>query len=384
MGTHRLNRSVGSLMAVALLVGSALGPETADAQTNQATFGTGAQFQSYSFNEGLGAEVATLTMIPVALSLPLGEKLTFDLYGAYANGAVEKGGYTYTLQGPVDTRVRANLQLTPWAVFSVMANLPTGNSTHDAEEAVVASVLSTDILGFQEANWGTGGAVTTGLASAYQAGNWGVGIGASYRLYNGFEPTEGQSLTYQPGDEVRVRVGLDRNVGETGKFTLGFTFQNFTEDAYDDRNLFKAGNRMRGDVSYTFRSDRSTWALYGVNVWRESGDAFLDLVNAQGTVVGDTTLTVGSQNLLIVGLNGSTPMGGLRVRPSFDFRYQGREEENGEGWLVGAGLDLPLRVFGSADLFPRGKFSYGSLKAATGESETLWGLELGLTLRWRM
>jgi hypothetical protein len=74
----------------------------------------------------------------------------------------------------------------------------------------------------------------------------------------------------------------------------------------------------------------------------------------------------------------------LRVRPSLDFRYQAREETDGEGWLIGAGLDVPLRIFGYYDLFPRGKFSFGSLKTATGETETLWGLELGVTLRWQM
>jgi hypothetical protein len=385
MGTRLMNRPISGRLGATLLVAATLVPGTVNAQATQHVFGTGAQFQSYSLHEDLGAKVANLTLIPVAYSLPVGEKLSLDMYGAYANGAVEKGGSTYTLQGPVDTRVRAAYQITPWAVITAMANFPTGNSSHDAEEAVVASVLATDILGFQEANWGTGAAFTAGFASAYQSGDWGLGIGASYRLSNGFEPTEDQPLIYEPGDEVRVRVGLDRNVGEGGKFTAGFTFQNFSEDLYDDRNLFQAGNRMRGDVSYAFRTGRSTWAMYGLNVWRESGDVFQDLVNAQNVVIGDTTMAVGSQNLLIVGINGSTPLGSsLRVRPAVDFRYQTREEETGEGWLLGAGLDVPLRLFGSYDLFPRARFSFGSLRAATGESESLWGLELGATFRWRL
>jgi len=121
-----------------------------------------------------------------------------------------------------------------------------------------------------------------------------------------------------------------------------------------------------------------------VDVWREAGDAFLDLEDPQATVVGDTTLVVGSQNLLIVGLNGSTPLGStLRIRPSVDLRIQSREEGDGEGWIVGAGADLPLRAFGSVDLFPRGKVLFGSLKNVLEESVGLWGLEVGLTLRWQ-
>ena len=50
---------------------------------------------------------------------------------------------------------------------------------------------------------------------------------------------------------------------------------------------------------------------------------------------------------------------------------------------MGAGADIPLRLSGSFDLFPRGKLLFGSLKAISGESESLWGLELGFTLRWQ-
>ncbi len=373
-----------------LLLGLALSlPDPLASQATEHAFGVGWQFQSYSFDEGLGAKVATLNMVPLAYSVPIGGRLGLDFYGAYADGRVERGGTTYLLQGMVDTRVRAIFQASPWAILTASVNLPTGNATHDEEEAVVASVLSTDVLGFREATWGTGGAVTTGFATAMEAGTWSLGLGASYRLSQGFEPTYGSSLTYEPGNEIRVRLGLDRNVGEGGKFTTGVTYQNFSEDQFetsagDMRNLFQAGSRIRGDMSYAFRSGRSTWALYGVDIWREKGDAFLDLVDSQGTVVGDTTVVVGSQNLVVVGLNGSALLGSLRVRPALDFRYQMREEDIGEGWLAGAGLDIPLRLFGSFDAFPRGRFSWGQLKASDGETRSLWGVEVGLMLRWQI
>jgi hypothetical protein len=384
MATPLRSRLSLALVGQLVLLPGLLLSSPASGQTAQHAFGSGVQFQRYSFSESLGAEAASLTLIPLAYTLPIGRRFDLELYSAYASGSVEKGGSAYTLQGPVDTRVRARVQVSPWAVFTALVNLPTGKSAHDDEEAVVASVLSTDILGFQEANWGTGTAITAGFATAHQGGSWGVGLGASYRLSTGFEPTEGSNLTFEPGNEIRVRLGVDRNVGESGKFTAGITAQNFSEDQYDGRNLFQAGNRFRLDASYAFRSGRSTWALYAVNIWREAGDAFLDLVNPDGDIVGDTTLVVGSQNLLIVGVNGSTPLGStLHIRPSLDLRYQAREEGNGEGWIIGAGGDLPLKAFGSFDVFPRGKLLFGSLTNISGVSEGLWGFELGLTLRWR-
>lgn len=379
----RIMRGV-SRSGLVLLAASLAAPAGALAQANPHAFGLGAQFQSYTFDEALGASVATLLLTPMAYTLPMGNAVTLDFYGAYAMGAVEKDNVTYELNGMVDTRVRATLQVAPWAVFTLAANIPTGKSAHDNNEAVVASALSTDILGFREANWGTGAAGTVGFAMAKQGEAWGIGLGGSFRYSNGFEPTDGSDLTYQPGNEIRVRLGVDRNVGESGKFTAGLTFQNYSEDTYDDRNLFQAGNRYRGDMSLAWRTGRSTWALYAVNVYRDQGDAFLDLVDAQGTVVGDTTVTVGYQNLTVAGLNGSAPLGStLRIRPSLEFRYQTREEEDGEGWIVGAGADLPLRLFGSTDVFPRAKFTWGQLKAPSGENASLWGVEAGVTLRWQ-
>ncbi len=377
-------RQTGRLLAAGAL-GLLLATTPVTAQETPHAFGTGAQFQAYSFDGGLGAEVANLLMVPMAYSIPLGERVGLDFFGAYAFGAVEKGGVKYELAGMVDTRMRATLKVAPWAVLTAAVNAPTGHATHNDEEAVVASVLATDILGFREANWGTGAAVTSGFAAAGQAGEWGIGVGGSYRLSNGFEPTQDVNITYTPGNEIRIHVAVDRNMGEGGKFTAGFTFQNYSEDQYDGRNLFQAGNRLRGDISLVFRTGRSTWALAGVNVYRDQGDAFLDLVDDQGALVGDTTVTVGWQNLTVAALNGSVPVGSrFRIRPTFDVRYQAREQTNGEGWLAGAGADIPLRLFGGMDIFPRGKFSFGQLEAPNGESLSLWGVEAGLTIRWRL
>lgn len=384
MATIRQIRLSSTLVGVSVLLPSLLLPMAGEGQLSHPAFGTGVQFQSYTFNEGLGAERANLTLLPLAFALPLGQRFDLEFYGAFANGSVEREGFSYTLQGPVDTQVRGRYQVAPWAVLTALVNVPTGKSTHNDEEAVVASILSTDILGFQEANWGTGAAFTTGFATAHQAADWGIGLGASYRISNGFEPTEGSSLRFEPGNEIRVRLGVDRNVGADGKFSAGVTAQNFSEDQYEGRNLFQSGNRFRVDASYAFRTGRSTWALYAIDVWREAGDAFMDLVNPDGEVVGDTTVVVGSQNLLILGVNASTPISStLRFRPSVDLRYQSREEENGAGWVIGAGGDVPLRLFESWDVFPRGRFLLGSLTSASGEAEGLWGLELGLNIRWQ-
>ena len=62
-------------------------------------------------------------------------------------------------------------------------------------------------------------------------------------------------------------------------------------------------------------------------------------------------------------------------------RVQQREDLGGQGWLVGGGIDVPMRVR-SYEVLPAGRLSYGNLEAESGKSYPFWGAELGLTLRW--
>lgn len=338
--------------------------------------------QGYSFGSDNGVESATLLLTPVAFTLPVSRGLTLDLYGAYARGAVKAGSETHTLQGIVDTRVRASYAVTPWAVVSAAVNLPTGKATHDSEEAIVASALSMELLGFREALWGTGFGFTTGVSTAGRFGSTGLGIGASYRVASEFEPSEEQAFKYTPGNEVRIRAALDQNVGANNKLTLGVTFQNYAEDKVDGRNLFAPGNRIRGDLSYSFRaSNTSTWTFYVADVHRENGDVTLQLTQ-NGTATGDTTFEAGRQNMAVVGFAGSLRMGTLALRPSADARVLTRESGEEEGWLAGIGTDIPFRS-GRTEIVPSVRVSYGQLESASSDVKNgFWGGELGLMLRF--
>lgn len=375
----RLTLGLGALALTGALVVSAA---PLDAQTRN-TLGVGAHFQGYDFTGGVGADAADLVIFPVAYRFRFGERLNADVYSAWARGTVEQDDRTATLSGFVDTRLRANYQFAGWGVLTLGANLPTGNSEQTAEEAVVAAVMSSDLLGFRAASWGTAPSFTTGVATASRLGEWGVGLGGSYRMSGDFEPSADTSLVFDPGNELRLRLGLDRNVGETGKFTAGFTFHDFTADQLGGRNLFQAGSRMRLDLRYAFRYEGGTWTAFVTDIWREEGDQFLQLVDQSGTVLGDSVTSTGSQNLIIAGLTGSEAISGsLRFRPMLELRVQDREEGPGSGVLVGFGGDVPLRLFGG-EVFPRFRLLVGSIETAFGAEKGVVGGELGTTIRWR-
>lgn len=348
--------------------------------------GGGVDYLGYSFDEGLGADAAQLFMVPIAVHIPAGSRLTFDVFGAWAEGRVEQDNQVFALSGPVDTSVKASYQATPWALLSVSTNLPTGNSAHDGEEAIVASVLSTDLLGFRETTWGTGGAVTTSVASATTAGGFGLGIAAAYAVRAEFEPSaDDPTLTYQPGNESRVRLGLDRNFG-TSTLAAGATFVTYTDDKARGLNLFRAGNRLRFDASYAFRAGAGVWSIYAADLMRENGDLTLDIVDQNGDFVGDTTVVTAKQNLIVGGVIGTVGIGGGYVfRPHIDYKYQRREENDGNdagsGWMIAAGGDIPIRLAGT-EFFPKARVFFGSIKNITGTEISTVGMEFKGTLRF--
>ena len=95
----------------------------------QNSVGGGIDYMGYAFDPGLGADAAQLLMIPVAVQVPAMPGLSFDIFGAWAEGRVERGDTLYKLSGLVDTGVRAAYQATPWALVTLGANVPTGDAT---------------------------------------------------------------------------------------------------------------------------------------------------------------------------------------------------------------------------------------------------------------
>lgn len=376
-------------LALALLVGAAI-PASA-----QYTVGTGLQYQSFDFDQGLGADRAELILVPVAARVPLTsvEGLTFDLYSAWARGSVQVADSVYRLNGVVDTGLRGAYQATPWALVTVGVNIPTGNSQHTTEEALVASVLSTDLLGFQEATWGRGFAVTSSVAVARTVGNFGLGLAASYSLRGKFNPAaednpgtsaDESALEYQPGSERRVRLGVDRNFGNS-TLTVGATFINYAQDQADGRNLFQAGNRFRFDGSYAFRMGGGVWTVYAADLLRQNGDLSLVVLDSQGDSVDVANVDTPKQNLLIGGVTGHVSLGGGFVfRPQLDGKLQTRKDQTGSkagsGWLVGAGGDIPIRLFGY-DFFPKARVLLGQMKDPDENSIGVFGLEFSGTVR---
>ena len=372
-------RVLGAAVAAVLAVAS---PARA-----QYTVGTGVGYMGYAFDAGLGAEAAQLFMIPVAARYPVNDLLSIDLYTAWAEGRVERADTLYKLSGLVDTGLRVAYQATPWALVTVGANIPTGDPQHDAQEAIVAAALSTDLLGFRESTWGRGFAMTGSVAVARSIGAFGLGLAGAYSMRGKFNPdASDDSLEYQPGNEARIRVGIDRNFGNS-TLTFGTTFITYSTDQSNGINLFQAGKRLRFDATYAFRAAAGVWTVYAADLVRSNGTLTLENLDGTGAPLGTfTDIKTAKQNLAVAGFMGAVALGGGFVfRPHFDFKLQSREDFDGSnagsGWLVVGGGDVPLRIFGGREFFPKARVLIGSLEDSSGSGVRVFGMEFEGTVR---
>lgn len=371
-------RLIQALVLCAVTLAASANAQDA-AGTVERTVAVGSHFQTFSFGKDGDVDRASLLLLPITFQARLNSRTALDGYGAYAAGSIAGNGKYYTLDGPVDSWLRIRWAANSWAVIAAGIALPTGVSSHTGTEAAVSNALASDLLGFREATWGGPLSGTFGVSTVHHVGATKVTFGTSYRTGGSFQPSVDTTLRYAPGDEVRLRAGIEKRIAG-GALSFGGTLHRFSVDKADARNLFQSGDRIRGDLSYS----HGGWGFFAANLWRAQGDLIIPIINAvNGSIVRDTTVTVGWQNLVIGGASGTVRIReSLIVVPSVDIKVRTREDAGGGGWLASGGIVMPVRAL-SAEMFPSLKMTYGSIYSSTRTTfaQQVVGVELGMVMR---
>jgi hypothetical protein len=306
------------------------------------------QFMSY---KGEAPSEFTLSeiAIPIFVAIPLGQRLTFDVGSAWASANMERTTAgtktTSSISGITDTQLRLNATFGgDFMVLTAGANIPTGRSTASAEEQPAAGLIGSDFLAFPVSNMGTGAGATGGIAIARPIGSWNLGLGGSFRhstAYNPYETTDGTPLPrYQPGDEYRVRAGLDRPFG-TGQIQVGVTYSRFGDDEISG-SIYNTGDRWltQGVIA------NGNLTIVAWNLFRTAGTL------TDGRISEKENITNG---LLSYGLFGG------RVQPSVEVRSW-QQIEKPTSLLGTATLRLETSILGLA-VSPSVGYSIGRLAA---------------------
>ena len=266
------------------------------------------QFVQYRFMAPANETVWQLAL-PVFVTIPVNERLAFDVGTSFARTRVTADGAASEISGLTDTQLRGNLTLgSDFLVLTAGLNLPTGRSSVTLDQFRAAGLIGNDFLAFPISTMGTGLAITGGVALARPFGDWNLGAGGAVRRSAGYEPFSipGQTLRFQPGNEYRVRVGVDRAV-RAGSVALGLTYSAFGKDDAGG-SIYNTGNRLiaQGVYADAFSGHEVTVAAY--NVFRGRGSY------ASGAPAG-------TEN--IADLFGSIAMHALRapIEPSLELRH---------------------------------------------------------------
>ncbi len=363
-------RRLPALLAAAVLV---LVPPELVAQ-GSAEAGAGVAFESYRFGspDELGVDELSLLTVPLAFSARSTGGTTLDVRGAWAEGTLTRpGAPARSISGITDLEVSLTRTFGADAVvLGLVGVIPTGTSTHDAEEADVAAAIASDLLPFRISSWGTGGGIGGSVAVARRVGTVGLGASVGYVMAGEFEPRAGESVAFQPGDLIRAAAVVDRTLGAS-KLALRLGFQRYGEDALDGTNLFRSGNRYEAIGSYGFPAGaRASGIVYAGALHRDRGSYLTGLEEAP------------SQDLVVAGAAFRSPVGRGGVwSPSADLRLYRRSDGIGQGYLAGVGASLEWPA-GGATLIPSARVRLGSIDAREGSSSGVTGFEGALTVRF--
>lgn len=321
-----------------------------------------AEMVSYTLKANGSEKTISQLVTPIAVVVPIGERFSFDIATAYASSKVEVKGDTAapsTISGLTDTQLRGSYVLGQDAVvLTAGVSLPTGQSTANAKQFAAAQNISNDFLLFPIGTMGAGFGATGGIALARPFGAWNVGLGGSYRHSADFAPYEyndGQKAHYQPGNELRARVGVDRSFGASSAM-LGATYSSFGDDKSAGAT-FNTGNRLVFQGAYSTTVRNVGYSLNGWNLTRTHG------TRADGRAAP-------FENVTNVALSASFAAGGVSLEPMLEARHLARgavaagtsasSEPKGSGQMETAGLRARWNV-GSFQFAPGASFSTGKL-----------------------
>lgn len=373
-------QTIASLLTLA----AAAAPAAAGAQTLlDRTLRTGPQYIRYDIGTGGSKRTISEFAFPIAVVVPFGSRLNLDLATAYASVKLSGAVDPSSINGLTDTQIRANYTLgDDRMVVTLGLNVPTGQATVEDSEELAAGQIGNDFFAFPISNMGTGLAGTGGVAYAQPLGAWNLGVGASFRRVAEYDYNA--ETRFQPGDEYRVRVGVDRPL-LTGRAALGLTYFAFGNDEAGGFT-YSTGDRLIGQGAYSFP-------------WRQA-DVFISAWNllrfqAEQEVA---TATQGRmtpwENITNVGLSvGFRTFANATLEPNVEFRHSVKDnavtfegaQRAGTMALLGLRARTELR---GVTLYPSAAYAVGSMSrqdATTGVnngSDALGGWRLVLTARF--
>lgn len=358
-----LRRGLPALAAAGLFLGAPAAAQDA----NRAVIGA-PTVTTYQIGTGETQRTVSQTTMPIVVLLPISQRFNMDLSTAFATSGVQAAGVTTSrISGLTDTQLRGNLVLGENMLVTVGLNLPTGQYLIPEAQQEAAGQIGNDFLNYAVSSMGSGLAVTGGLAYARPLGAWNLGVGGSVRRSTEFAAFAVEDVEYRftPADEMRLRLGVDRPVGD-GQLDLGVSYSTFGEDIADSTSV-STGDRIIASAALAL-------PVRGVDAFVSAWNLF----RLEGEQVGGIAPR---ENVFNVTTGLSLTWGTTLVQPNVETRLW-----TSAGVRAGNLMSVGVRArvgFGALGVYPSVGLSTGTLFDLTDGSETrLSGFRGSLTVRW--
>jgi len=301
-------------------------------------------YESYTFGAGLPFERVSEVTVPLGLTYGLGRLGSLALSSGYARVELRSTDTSLgdqQVSGLLDTEARLSINVVPGKLIMLITGAaPTGIKTVQQKELAILGALSSDVIGFAASNLGTGGNVGAGFAGAVPVGRWAAGFGATVRQPMGYQPVIGETRELKPGNEVRLRAGLEgplaRRTYLRAAGILARTAKDRISVAGSDSTRNGVGHRLIGYLSVNQGIRQFSLTLYGFDVLR--GDPQLEQT-AQGAAI------LPRGNLLALGGRLDWPAGpATTVTPNAEWRVSDAAPDTATTALERLGGSLRLAV----------------------------------------
>ena len=298
-------------------------------------------FERYSFDSGLPYSDVSETTVPFTVTAPLGGRTLVTVSGGFTSirltGNEGSGFVDQEISGLVDTEARLTVELLPDRLNLLLtAAAPTGTEAFELEEGAVLSALSNEVIGFSTMNLGMGGRAGAGVVGAWPLGNMALGLAGSYTHSVAYSPVVGRPVEWKPGDEVRIRAGIEGTVAPETYLRIAGIFATRQEDEIDGEASGGLGNQLHAYVAVNHRIQASALTLYLANSYRSAPQV-------ESTPVGAVRVPKG--NILALGGKVEIPVTRVgRLIPTVEYRRlaEAPRDETGGGSLESAGSTLRL------------------------------------------
>ena len=194
---------------------------------------------------------------PLTVYLPMGRQFGLSVQTGQARASAED---LESVSGFDDVQVTLNHARRIGVhslVFSVGANLPSGERELTRAEFQTSVVLSRNFFPFHVPSFGQGFSVSPGLTWAMPlSDDFIVGAGIVARFQGSYKPLEDMEESFTPGDEILFAGGLEVRITPTMTLSADLTHTDYQADKIGDVEQFSLGSqttvRLRGRAYFDF------------------------------------------------------------------------------------------------------------------------------------